>query len=205
MILGRDFIIREGLLLDLAGGGYRLGNDAELIPFLASTHICTVPRSAAVATKSVLPERIRQLLEECPCSDYEREQLAYVLEPFAEMFTEAPGRTTVLQHRIDTGDAPPWSCNPRPLSIQKKAKLDVALDEMLNTGVVRPSQSAHASPVVLAPKKDGSVRLCVDYRRLNDVNVRDAYPFSCRRIHHFLAWWCPRVYHSRLLTRLFAN
>lgn len=36
MILGRDFIVREGLLLDLAGGGYRLGNDAELIPFAAS-------------------------------------------------------------------------------------------------------------------------------------------------------------------------
>lgn len=136
-----------------------------------------MPKSAAVATKLVLPERIVQLLEECSCSDCEQEQLAYVLGPFADMFTEAPGRTTVLRHCIDTGDAPPWSCNPWSLSIQKKAKLDVALDEMLNTGVVRPSQSAHASPVVLAPKKDGSVHLCVDCRHLNSVTVR-RLPFS---------------------------
>ncbi|KAM7298527.1 reverse transcriptase/ribonuclease H [Ixodes scapularis] len=48
---------------------------------------------------------------------------------------------------------------------------------MLNTGAVQESQSPWASPVVLAPKKDGLVRLCVDYRHLNAVTVRDPYPF----------------------------
>lgn len=93
------------------------------------------------------------------------------------MFTEKPGCTPVLRHLIDTQTTQPWSCNPRPLSVHKRALLDVALQEIIDTGVVTPSQSPWASPVVLAPKQGGTARLCIDYRRLNDATVRDAYPF----------------------------
>ena len=47
---------------------------------------------------------------------------------------------------------------------------------MLVTGVVRPSSSPWASPVVIVTKKDGKPRFCIDYRRLNKVTRRDAYP-----------------------------
>ena len=47
---------------------------------------------------------------------------------------------------------------------------------MLSQRVIVPSKSPWASPIVLAPKKDGSYRLCIDYRKLNEVTVRDAYP-----------------------------
>ena len=48
--------------------------------------------------------------------------------------------------------------------------------EMLERGVVEPSTSPWASSIVLVRKKDGSTRFCIDYRKLNDVTRKDAYP-----------------------------
>ena len=47
---------------------------------------------------------------------------------------------------------------------------------MLTDGVIRPSSSEWASPVVLAPKSDGALRFCVDYRKGNNLSIRDSYP-----------------------------
>ena len=55
-------------------------------------------------------------------------------------------------------------------------KIAAMVDEMEGLGVIRRSSSAWSSPVVLIPKKDGSYRFCIDYRKLNSIMKQDVYP-----------------------------
>jgi transposase InsO family protein len=86
------------------------------------------------------------------------------------------GRTNVVKHKINTGTAVPVKQPPRrvPLAQQEEAAQEVK--HMLETGVIEPSKSPWASPVVLVKKKDGSIRYCIDYRKLNHVTIKDSYP-----------------------------
>ena len=86
------------------------------------------------------------------------------------------GHTDVVEHEIDTGDRSPICGAPRRMSPQKIKKEEECVAEMLTSGQIEPSDSPWSSPVVLVTKKDGGTQFCVDYRRLNDATVKDAYP-----------------------------
>lgn len=70
----------------------------------------------------------------------------------------------------------PFACAPRRLSYKEKIELQNIIDEYLEKGYIRPSESEFVSPIVLVKKKTGELRLCVDYRKLNKVTAKDSYP-----------------------------
>ena len=86
------------------------------------------------------------------------------------------GRTSKLCHSIDTGSAPPIRQHVRHIPPAQRTLVKDLLDDMLHKDIIQPSQSPWASPIVLARKKDGSVRFCADYRKVNEVTRKDAYP-----------------------------
>ena len=89
---------------------------------------------------------------------------------------ETLGRTDRVLHRIDVGNAQPIRTPYRRMPLSKKLEADRQLEEMLGAGIVRNSLSPWSSPVQMVTKKDGTMRFCVDYRGLNGVTKKNAYP-----------------------------
>ena len=86
------------------------------------------------------------------------------------------GKTDVVRHQIDTGTFPPIRQRARRLPIHQRQEESSQIEDMTRRGVIEPSESPWASPIVLVKKKDGSTRFCIDFRRLNDVTTKDAFP-----------------------------
>ena len=71
---------------------------------------------------------------------------------------------------------PPICQKAYRMPLTKRAKVDTLITEMLADDIIRPSNSAYASPILLVPKKDGETRFCVDYRKLNAVTESSLFP-----------------------------
>jgi transposase InsO family protein len=101
-----------------------------------------------------------------------------MVRKFTDVFT--PGavqnRTTLMHHRINTGEAAPIQTRPYRLSRTEEHVISAEVEKMLQAGVIVPSSSPWSSAPVLVSKPDGSVRFCIDYRPLNAVTVRDNFP-----------------------------
>ena len=86
------------------------------------------------------------------------------------------GRTHVILHDIDTEGATPVKQAPRRQPIAHKEEVEKQIEELKQKGLIEPSTSPWSSPVVIVKKKDGTSRFCIDYRELNSVTRKDAYP-----------------------------
>ena len=109
----------------------------------------------------------------------EKEQFFMLLSKYSQIFAYTNsdrGRTSKLQHNIHTGNTAPIRQGVRRMPHTRRAEVRKLVDEMLQQDVIQHSSSPWASPIVLVEKKDGSTRFCVDYRRLNEVTRKDAYP-----------------------------
>ena len=85
------------------------------------------------------------------------------------------GETDLVEHGIDTGKAKPVKTFPRRLPYTLRKELEDELNKLLATGCIEQSTSPYASGLVLVRKKDGSLRVCVDYRQVNKDTVPDSY------------------------------
>ena len=103
-------------------------------------------------------------------------ELKSLLARFRSIFQSLPGHTTVTEHRIVTGGVHPVRLPPYRIPHALRENVRQELEEMLEHGIIEHSSSDWASPLVIVRKKDSSLRLCVDYRRLNSHSKVDAYP-----------------------------
>jgi len=72
--------------------------------------------------------------------------------------------------------ARPQACRPYPVAPQHLTKLNRQIEVLERAGIIRRSKSLYGTPVLFAPKKDGKLRLCIDYCKLTRQTLRDCYP-----------------------------
>ena len=134
-----------------------------------------------ISSDEGLPEHLKDLYLRSAngLTDDQQHQLCNRLLEFQDIFSRGLhdlGRTGVTKHKINTGDASPVRQHPRRLPFAQREEAFKAVEEMHAQGIIEPSASPWASPVVLVKKKDGGTRFSVDYRKLNELTKKDSYP-----------------------------
>ncbi|KAJ9512180.1 hypothetical protein QJQ45_012663 [Haematococcus lacustris] len=107
-------------------------------------------------------------------------ELQAVLDEYSDVFQDMPpglppdrgvGHTIRME-----SDAPPPYKRPYKLSPREEAEVKRQVSELQARGLIEPSGSPYGAPVLFVEKKDGSLRMCIDYRALNKLTVKDRYP-----------------------------
>ena len=81
-----------------------------------------------------------------------------------------------LEHDISLTSNIPFKSRAYRMPHAQQGIAEEAIEKMLRMGIISESQSDYASPIVLVKKKDGDTRFCVDFRKLNEITVKDSYP-----------------------------
>ena len=149
-------------------------SSVEDVPTVPSTH------------EKEVPEHLTDLFNRTVVGmdSSQRKEVAKLLCKYGDVFSSSDndiGRTGIIKHKIPTGNTVPIKERPRRVPVYVDKEVDRQIDIMVRENIIKPSTSPWASSIVMVKKKDGSSRFCVDYRKLNDVAIKDAYPLP--RVH----------------------
>ena len=187
IILGADFLRNFNASIVVDDSRFSLmipGNNGSMLRVLerfpihnststaASLKLCSLSRSSEVpilaeglASEHAVQEKGVSLCSKLTCN--QDQQLTTLLDKHASVFSDVPGRTTLYQHEIHMLDSTPFAVRQYPIPVAHRPAVQKQIDEMENLGLISRSDTPFASPLLTTLKKDGSVRLCLDARKLN--------------------------------------
>ena len=116
---------------------------------------------------------------EAPLSREQQSDFIYLIYDYKEVFSLYDGDLgfcDVHKHSIPTTTDKPVYLPHRQIPVQLQQEVRKCLESWLKQGIIRPSKSPYASQVVIVCKKSGKIRLCVDFRKLNAISIRDSFP-----------------------------
>ena len=169
-------VTNTGLKMVYLQKGTELGR--VILAEAVTSSILNLPESNSAG--SDLGEGLQKLLDETDIINMEqKEGLERLLEKYGRAFArpgEPLGRTDKVLHTIQTGTAEPFKIPYRRLPLAKKIVAEGEIASMLREKVIVPSTSPWSSPVCMVTKKDGTIRFCIDYRKLNGLTKKNSYP-----------------------------
>ncbi|KAJ4817820.1 polyprotein [Rhynchospora pubera] len=188
LILGLDWLTELGpMLIDWNKGSlkFKRGNTEVRLQVgheSAEVQLCQgtiMPHAEEEEGNEVLVAHLFKVEELQQAAPTQMVDMSAVVAQFPEVFQEPsqlpPHRT--VDHQIPLlPDSQPISQRPYRYSYFQKLEIEKIIEELLRNNFIQPSSSAYASPILLVKKKDGTWRLCVDYRKLNANTIKDKYP-----------------------------
>jgi hypothetical protein len=157
-----------------------LGNDLlRRYPFTIDLKRGSASLRFPTAVDEVQPTQAQPALQVSnspPLSPDEEQRLRQFLAEERPLFDTVRGLTPLAQHEIRLLHPEPVTQSYRPRNPFMEGIIDEEVDKMLAEGVIEPSDSPWSSPIILAKKKDGKHRFCIDFRKVNEVTRKDAYP-----------------------------
>ena len=103
-------------------------------------------------------------------------EVGELVDSFSDVFTDIPGRTEIMTHDVKLKDEKVVFKKPYCLPYALRSKVKEELQSMIESDIIEESNSPWAAPIVCVPKKDKTLRLCVDYRGLNSQTIFDPQP-----------------------------
>ena len=102
--------------------------------------------------------------------------LTGLLEKYKDVFSDVPGKTNAIECSIKLTTDKYINSKPYPIPYASRNIMQKEIDNMLHLGIIEPCNSPYSSPLILVPKKDGKLRPCVDFRKINKITVFDPQP-----------------------------
>ena len=138
-------------------------------------------RKVQVEDSEEVPSHFTELYEKTTqgLNGEQKQRVAQLLNRFKDSFSRDEwdlGLTHLTAHAIKTEGAAPVKQPPRRVPMAYAEEEKKAIEDLKAKGVIRESTSPWASPIVLVKKKDGGVRPCVDYRKVNELVKPDGFP-----------------------------
>lgn len=180
LLFGMPFITQINGILD--SGAQILYTDVGDYSWSDLTTISTItlpvgccPEDGKITAEQI--EELDKLIKSAELSEEGKERIRQVLMKHYEVWTRnSIGEAKGIYHEMVLTNSKPICLPPRHIPQKYHEALDGEIEKMMRDGVISPSASPWCTYPVLAPKKDGGIRVAIDYRRLNSVTVPDKSP-----------------------------
>lgn len=159
IIIGADFCLSAEIIINPSG--------------LKIRKLASVSRNEEL---SVLNIDVTSESEDIDIGDNMSAAAKQEVRELVQNYKPLKSKTTNIEMRIILKDETPIFSRPRRMALTEQSIVDDQIEEWLDKNIIEESNSEFTSPIVLVKKRDGSARLCVDFRRINKVIVKDHFP-----------------------------
>jgi hypothetical protein len=189
LILGADFVAKSGLVLDLHSGHafFKFRRHVKVPLHESNTPVNLVLGEQPTGELPIRENQISPQGQFDHLPPRQRKLLQDFCARFPDVLTKKLGVTKLIEYEIRLNDTRPVRSHPYQLAPPKMAILKEMIKELLENGVIEPSNSTYSSPAFLVPKPNGKSRMVIDYRKLNQKIEIDPVPLPV--LHSAFDWF----------------